>query len=53
MNKKILIVDDEKNIRTTISAYLLSLGYELEIAVNGQEALDKLKDSRYDLIYLI
>ena len=52
MNKKILIVDDEKNIRTTISAYLLSLGYELEIAVNGQEALDKLKDSRYDLILL-
>ena len=52
MNKKILIVDDEKNIRTTISAYLLSLGYKLEIAVNGQEALDKLKDSRYDLILL-
>ena len=52
MNKKILIVDDEKNIRTTISAYLLSLGYELEIAVNGQEALGKLKDSRYDLVLL-
>ncbi|MHB1253456.1 MAG: response regulator [Candidatus Humimicrobiaceae bacterium] len=52
MNKRILIVDDEKNIRTTISAYLLSLGYELEIAVNGQEALDKLKDFRYDLILL-
>jgi DNA-binding NtrC family response regulator len=52
MNKKILIVDDEKNIRTTISAYLLSLGYELEMAVNGQEALDKLKDFRYDLVLL-
>ena len=52
MNKKILIVDDEKNIRTTISAYLLSLGHEIEIAVNGQEALDKLKDSKYDLILL-
>ena len=52
MNKKILIVDDEKNIRTTISAYLLSLGYKIEIAVNGQEALDKLKDSKYDLILL-
>jgi DNA-binding NtrC family response regulator len=52
MNKKILIVDYEKNIRTTISAYLLSLGYELEMAVNGQEALDKLKDFRYDLVLL-
>jgi len=52
MKKRILIVDDEKNIRTTISAYLLSLGYELELAVNGQEALDKLKDSNYDLILL-
>ena len=52
MHKRILIVDDEKNIRTTISAYLLSLGYELELAVNGQEALDKLKESKYDLILL-
>jgi len=52
MNKKILIVDDEKNIRTTISAYLFSLGYELDLAVNGQEALEKLKSSRYDLILL-
>lgn len=52
MNKRILIVDDEKNIRTTLSAYLISLGYEQEIAVNGQEALDKLKDSKYDLVLL-
>jgi len=52
MNKRILIVDDEKNIRTTLSSYLISLGYEQEIAVNGQEALDKLKDSKYDLILL-
>jgi len=52
MNKRILIVDDEKNIRTTLSAYLLSLGYEQEIAVNGQEALDKLKDYKYDLVLL-
>jgi len=52
MNKRILIVDDEKNIRTTLSAYLLSLGYEQGIAVNGQEALDKLKDSKYDLVLL-
>jgi DNA-binding NtrC family response regulator len=52
MNKRILIVDDEKNIRTTLSAYLISLGYEQGIAVNGQEALDKLKDSKYDLVLL-
>src|SRR5450830_1547644 len=30
----------------------MSLGYEQEIAVNGQEALDKLKDSQYDLVLL-
>ncbi|MHB8277274.1 MAG: response regulator [Candidatus Humimicrobiaceae bacterium] len=52
MNKRILIVDDEKNIRTTLSAYLINLGYEQEIAVNGQEALDKLKESKYDLVLL-
>lgn len=41
MNNKILVVDDEKNIRTTLSTYLISSGFEVELASNGEEALKK------------
>lgn len=31
MEKRILIVDDEKNIRTTLNYCLLSEGYEIDL----------------------
>ncbi|MFZ5969082.1 MAG: response regulator [Bacillota bacterium] len=52
MNKKILIVDDEKNIRMTLTHCLKDQGHELDIAVNGEEALQKIMETRYDLILL-
>jgi FixJ family two-component response regulator len=52
MNGKILIVDDEKNIRTTLSTSFVSLGYEVDSASNGGEALEKLKENRYSLVLL-
>lgn len=39
----VLIVDDEKNIRLTLSQALETLPLEIDAAVNGEEALDKLK----------
>jgi len=52
MNKRILIVDDEKNIRTTLSTYLVSSGFIVDLASNGNEALDKLKKMDFDLVLL-
>ncbi|ACB83851.1 response regulator [Natranaerobius thermophilus] len=52
MNKKLLIVDDEKNIRMTLKNCLSYEGYELEIALNGEEALEKLRTQDYDLVLL-
>jgi DNA-binding response OmpR family regulator len=52
MTNKILIVDDEKNIRTTLSAYLNSLGFKIDTASNGEEALFKLKEKDYELVLL-
>lgn len=54
MEKRILIVDDEKNIRTTLNYCLLSEGYEIDFAVNGKEAIEILiqKEKKYDLILL-
>lgn len=52
MNGRILIVDDEKNIRTTLSSYLTSLNFEVDMVSNGEDALLKLKEKDYDLVLL-
>lgn len=54
MNKKqpILIVDDEKNIRFTISQALESFKVPVETAMNGEEALQKMKSTEYGLVLL-
>ena len=51
-SKPILIVDDEKNIRMTLSQSLESLGVETDMAGNGEEALTKLKEKDFGLILL-
>lgn len=50
--KSILIVDDEKNIRMTMSMSLEPLGMPIETAVNGEEALEKLAGNGVGLIFL-
>jgi CheY-like chemotaxis protein len=43
-NRRILVVEDDVTIKQAI-AYLLKLeGYEVELASNGQDALEKLQD---------
>ncbi|MCD4847735.1 MAG: PAS domain S-box protein [Candidatus Aegiribacteria sp.] len=42
---KILIMDDKEIIRDTVKAILNRLGYEVECAVNGREAIEKYSDS--------
>jgi len=48
----ILIVDDEKNIRLTLSQSLELLGLPVQTAVNGEEALQKLGEGRFGLVFL-
>jgi DNA-binding NtrC family response regulator len=48
----ILVVDDEKNIRLTVSHTLMSMGYQVETAVNGEEAITMLENKQYDLALL-
>jgi len=50
--QSVLIVDDEKNIRLTLSRALETLELETGTAVNGEEALAKLGDKRFSLILL-
>lgn len=51
-NEKILVVDDEKNIRLTMSMALKQMDVEVDTAINGEEALKKNKENKYCLIFL-
>lgn len=51
-NKPILIVDDEKNIRLTMVHSLELLEIPLQTAVNGEEALQMLNNTRFGLVFL-
>lgn len=48
--KKVLVVDDEKGIRFLLSEVLHNQGFEVSLAKDGQESLDKLKKDRFDLV---
>ncbi|MDP8229654.1 MAG: response regulator [Candidatus Gorgyraea atricola] len=50
--RKILIVDDEKDLLETLAYRLKSSGYEVITAGDGQEGMDKAKKERPDLIIL-
>ncbi|MHB1392394.1 MAG: response regulator [Clostridia bacterium] len=50
--KRILVIDDTKNIRLLLTKCLEHEGYQVETASDGQEALDMFKKSKYDLAFL-
>ncbi|TAN37541.1 MAG: response regulator [Nitrospirae bacterium] len=52
MSEKILIVDDEETNLRLLSQWLIPLGYDIELALNGQEAIRKARDWRPDMIIL-
>ncbi len=49
---KVLLVDDEPSIIKMITKRLEFEGYEVLVAMNGEEALEKAKSERPDLIVL-
>jgi DNA-binding NtrC family response regulator len=49
---RVLIVDDEKNVRLTLSQALESLNLPTDAAINGEEALAKLRETDYGLLLL-
>lgn len=48
--KKILIIDDEEESCKLLKAYLKRRGFEVEIAFDGEEGLEKVKCSNPDLV---
>jgi putative two-component system response regulator len=52
MSEKILIVDDEEGNLRLLTQWLVPLGYDIELASNGEEAVRKGRASSPDLIIL-
>ncbi|MBE6606476.1 MAG: response regulator transcription factor [Ruminococcaceae bacterium] len=50
--KRILIVEDEKNIAYTLAYNIMQAGYSCDIASDGEEGLNKALTDTYDLILL-
>lgn len=52
MTKKILLIEDEEIITNLLKKKLKREGYEVSIATNGEEGLEKMKSEKPDLILL-
>ena len=49
--RKVLVVDDDPVVRKSIDRVLSSKGYAVITAENGEEALRKLNEEKYDVVY--
>lgn len=49
---RILVVDDDPQIRRVMRVTLTGQGYEVDDAKSGEAALDKVRDQRFDLVLL-
>lgn len=49
---RILLIEDEANLRNLVKLNLELEGYEVTTAENGKVALDKLQEAHYDLVIL-
>lgn len=52
MPKKILCIEDDKFISEMYYDHLQKAGYEVEFAKSGMDAINSVRDKRYDLILL-
>jgi len=50
--EKILVVDDEENIRTLLKKFLSNKGYDVLTAANGEEAVKMVQDERPSMVLL-
>ena len=52
MSKTVLIVDDEEYIVTSLEYVMKSAGYEVVVAYDGEQAIEKIKATAPDLLIL-
>lgn len=52
LKEKILFVDDDPELRSIVKDQLVSVGYDIDEAEDGLMAMNKVRDSEYDLLLL-
>ena len=52
MSKKALVIDDDEMALMCLKNFLKQEGYEFESAQNGNEGIEKLKASNFDLVFI-
>lgn len=52
MSKKILIAEDDASLSKALKLKLTSLGFEVSVAADGEEALTLIKQKPFDLMLL-
>lgn len=52
MESSILVVDDEPTLRLTTKARLQAKGFDVDVAEDGEIALDKLRSKTFDIVLL-
>lgn len=50
LGKRVLVIDDEENLRHYLQMVLGEAGYQVEIAQDGEEALEKMQHHAWDII---
>lgn len=49
---RVLVVDDDRDIRDVVGAMLDAVGLTVEVAASAEEALEKVREGEYDLVML-
>jgi len=52
MTRKILVVDDTRNVQLMLQEFLLNQNFSVSLASDGKEAMEKVREERPDLILL-
>lgn len=47
---RILVVDDDRSVRTALQVNLRKAGWEVELATDGDEAFSKLREANFDIV---
>jgi two-component system NtrC family sensor kinase len=49
-NLRVLVVDDEASVRVSLQRYLSGKGHDVETTASGEDALNRLRASKYDAV---
>ena len=49
---RLLIAEDETKLREALGEYFIRLGYDVDLAADGLDAINRISENKYDLVIL-